>query len=181
MARRKTVEIRSIVYAAVCLALCLVLPMLTGNIPAIGKSFAPIQFPVFLCGFIAGPVWGGVVGLLAPLLRSVLFSAPALYPQAIRMAAELFTYGVTAGLFYRYLPKKPVGIFTSLVCAQLFGRIAWGIAQYCISVVDPENTFYLEMVVTGTISSSLYGIVIQLVLIPPIVYAMQKARYISRG
>ena len=180
MASRKTVEIRSIVYAGLCLALCQVLPLLTGNIPQVGQQFAPMHFPVLLCGFIAGPVWGGVVGFLAPLLRSFMFSAPAIYPQAVRMAVELCAYGMAAGLFYRYLPKKPFGIFCSLLCAQFFGRLAWGLAQFSLSVFDHGQEFYLQMVISQTILSSVYGIVIQLLLIPPIVIAMQRARFISK-
>ncbi|MBR5295968.1 MAG: ECF transporter S component [Clostridia bacterium] len=180
MSRSKTVEIRSIVYAAVCLAMCMVLPLLTGNIPEIGQQFAPMHFPVFLCGFIAGPFWGAVVGFVAPFLRYFIFSVPVIYPQGVRMAAELLVYGMAAGLFYRYLPKKPIGIYVSLLCAQFFGRLAWGAAQYLISVFDKSNEFYLEMVVAQTITSSLYGILIQLLLIPPIVFAMQKARFISK-
>lgn len=180
MASRKSFEIRSIVYAAVCLALCMVLPLLTGSIPEIGKQFAPMHFPVLLCGFIAGPVWGCVVGAVAPLLRHLLFGAPHLYPEAIRMVAELAVYGLSAGLFYRYLPKKPFGIYVSLLSAQFFGRLAWGLMAYLISVFDKKSEFFVEMVMTATISGSLIGIGIQLLLIPPVVYAMQKARFISK-
>ncbi len=180
MASRKTVELRSIVYAAVCLALCMVLPFLTGNIPSIGQTFAPMHFPVLLCGFIAGPIWGGIVGILAPFLRFLMVGVPVLYPAAVRMAVELCAYGATAGLFYRYLPKRPLGIFTSLICAQFFGRLAWGAAQFCISVFDKSNEFYLEMIISQTVTSSLYGILIQLLLIPPIVIAMQRAKFISK-
>ncbi len=180
MASKKSVEIRSLVYAAVCLALCLTLPYLTGSIPQIGKQFAPMHFPVFLCGFLAGPLWGGIVGAVAPFLRFLMAGVPVLYPNAVRMAVELAAYGAAAGIFYRYLPKKPLGIVSSLLCAMFFGRLFWGLAQFALSLVDPANEFYLEMIVAHTVSSSLYGIVIQLVLIPPIVYAMQKARFISK-
>ena len=180
MAYRKSIEIRSIVYAAVCLALCMVLPLLTGNIPEIGRQFAPMHFPVLLCGFIAGPVWGCVVGVIAPLMRHLMFGAPALYPDAVRMMVELGVYGLAAGLFYRYLPKKPFGIYVSLLSAQFFGRLAWGIAAYFISLFDKDNPFFIEMVMTATVTGSLIGIAIQLLLIPPIVYAMQRARFISR-
>lgn len=179
MASRKSFEIRSIVYAAVCLALCMVLPLLTGNIPEIGKQFAPMHFPVLLCGFISGPVWGCVVGAVAPMMRHLMFGAPALYPDAIRMVAELAVYGLAAGLFYRYLPKRPLGIYASLLSAQFFGRLSWGLMAYLISVFDHNNPFFVEMVMTATISGSLIGIAIQLLLIPPVVYAMQRARFIS--
>lgn len=180
MATHKTVQIRSIVYAAVCLALCMALPFLTGNIPQLGRQFAPMHFPVLLCGFIAGPVWGGIVGFVAPFLRFLIAGAPALYPDAVRMALELCVYGLAAGLFYRYLPKKPLGIYVSLLCAQFLGRLAWGVAQFFLSVFDKSNAFYLEMVVAQTVTASLYGILIQLLLIPPVVIAMQKAKFILK-
>lgn len=178
MSGRKSFDIRSIVYAAVCLALCMVLPMLTGNIPEIGRKLSPMHFPVLLCGFIAGPVWGCVVGGIAPLMRNLMFGAPILYPDAIRMTAELAIYGLSAGLFYRYLPRKPFGIYVSLLSAQFFGRLAWGLMAYFISVFDKNHEFFVEMVMTATISGSLLGIGIQLLLIPPVVYAMQRARFI---
>lgn len=180
MATRKTVEIRSIVYAAVCLALCIVLPFLTGNLAALGRQFAPMHFPVLLCGFIAGPLWGAVVGCVAPFLRYLIAGAPVLYPDALRMAAELCVYGLSAGFFYRYLPKKAGGIFVSLLCSQFFGRLAWGAMQFCLNVLDPKNPFSVELIVAQTVAGSLYGIAIQLVLIPPIVLAMQRARLISK-
>lgn len=180
MAHRKTVEIRSLVYAAVCLALCLILPMVTGSIPTIGKSLSPMHFPVLLCGFIAGPLWGGVVGVLAPFLRFLTAGVPAVYPNAIRMAAELSVYGIAAGLFYRYLPKKPFGIFCALLCAQFFGRLAWGLAQFLMSLLDPTLPFTPEMIVAMTVTPATYGILLQILLIPPIVVGMQRARFISK-
>ena len=180
MASRKSFELRSIVYAAVCLALCMVLPLLTGNIRQIGEQFAPMHFPVLLCGFIAGPIWGCVVGGVAPLMRNLIFTMPQLYPTAIRMMVELAIYGLSSGLFYRYLPKKPFGIYVSLLSAQFFGRVAWGLTSYLISLLDKNYPFVIEMVMTKTISESLIGIAIQILLIPPVVYAMQKARFISK-
>ena len=118
--------------------------------------------------------------LLLPLLRHLMFGVPHLYPEAIRMVAELAVYGLSAGLFYRYLPKKPFGIYVSLLSAQFFGRLAWGLMAYLVSVFDKKSEFFVEMVMTATISGSLIGIGIQLLLIPPVVYAMQKARFISK-
>ena len=43
-----------LIYAAVCLSLCLVLPFLTGQIPEIGSKLSPMHIPVLLCGFLCG-------------------------------------------------------------------------------------------------------------------------------
>ncbi len=96
------------------------------------------------------------------------------------MAVELLTYGVASALFYRYLPKKPLGIYVSLLSAQFFGRLAWGAVQYLLSVFDHSNPFYLEFIIAQTLANSLPGIAIQLLLIPPVVWAMQRARFISK-
>lgn len=180
MASKKTFELRSIIYAAICLALAMILPLLTGGNASLGQMFCPMHLPVLLCGFIAGPFWGGAVGLIAPFLRFLIFGSPAIYPMAVRMAAELMVYGLAAALFYRYLPKKPAGIAISLVCAQLFGRIAWGVMQFALSIVDPKFAFSVEIVIAQTLTPAIYGILIQLLVIPPVVYAMQKAKYISK-
>ena len=175
MSSKKSFDIRSIIYAAVCIALCMALPFLSG-----GRRFSLMQLPVLLCGFISGPVWGLIVGVVAPLLRCFFFGAFRLYPDGLRTVAELGIYGLSAGLFYRYLPRKPFGIYVSLLSAQFFGRLTWGVVSFAISLIDKNHPFFIEMVMSQTISPSLPGLGIQLLLIPPVVYAMQKAKYISR-
>lgn len=45
---------KDITFSACLLALGLVLPFLTGQIPSIGNALLPMHYPVFLCGFIVG-------------------------------------------------------------------------------------------------------------------------------
>ena len=56
-------NIKNMVLAAMFLALALVLPFLTGQIPQIGGMLLPMHLPVFLCGLICGWRYGAVVGL----------------------------------------------------------------------------------------------------------------------
>jgi len=88
------------------LALCLVLPLLTGQIPQIGSALSPMHIPVLLCGFVCGWPYGMAIGFIAPLLRGVIFGMPPIFPVGIAMAFELAAYGALAGLFYKILPKK---------------------------------------------------------------------------
>ena len=94
------------VIAAVCLALCYVLPFLTGQIQGIGKMLCPMHLPVFICGFVCGRWWGLAVGLVAPLLRSVTLGMPPMFPDAVSMAVELAVYGFVSAVIYDALPKK---------------------------------------------------------------------------
>lgn len=53
---------KKLVLSAFFLALGLVLPFLTGQIPEIGNMISPMHFPVMLCGFICGGPYGALVG-----------------------------------------------------------------------------------------------------------------------
>ena len=68
--------IKNLVLAAMFMALGIVLPFLTGQIPQIGAMMLPMHIPVLLCGLICGWQYGGVVGFVLPLLRYALFGAP---------------------------------------------------------------------------------------------------------
>lgn len=129
--------IRTLTLAAMCLALAIVLPFLTMQIPQIGQALSPMHIPALLCGFICGPFWGVAVGFVAPLLRHLMFGMPPLM-TAIAMAFELAAYGFFAGLFYKILPKKIPYIYVSLVGAMIVGRIVWGIVKFFISIGSGE-------------------------------------------
>ncbi len=102
MNKRTTIGavIRKLTRAAICLALCMVLPFLTGQIPQIGSALSPMHIPVLLGGFLCGPGWAAAVGFVAPLLRFVLFGMPPIFPTGLAMSVELMVYGLVSGLLY---------------------------------------------------------------------------------
>ena len=171
----KNKNLLKLTYAAVCLALCLVLPFLTGQIPQIGSKLLPMHIPVLLCGFLCGPVWGLAVGLIAPILRSLLFGMPPLFPTATAMAFELAAYGLLSGLFYRLLPKKLPCLYLSLILAMIGGRLVWGLAQVVLMGIAGKS-FTLAAFWAGAFANAWPGIILQLVLIPPVVAALKKAK-----
>lgn len=167
-------RIRCLVYAGVCLALALLLPFLTGQMQTIGSALCPMHIPVFLAGFLCGPWWGLAVGVVAPLLRSALFGMPPLFPKAASMAFELAAYGLVSGILYRVLPKKPWGVWTALAAAMLAGRLVWGAVMTVFAGVS-EISFGWAAFWTGGFAGAVPGIVLHLILIPPVVLALQKA------
>ena len=167
-------HIRNLTYAAICLALCLVLPFLTGQIPQIGGALCPMHLPVLLAGFICGPWWAAAVGFVAPLLRHLLFGMPPIL-TAIAMAFELLTYGIVSGLLYRVLPKKTGYIYVSLIGAMIVGRVVWGVAMYiCMGISG--GAFPLSAFFAGAITNALPGIAVQLILIPILVKVLDSPR-----
>ena len=169
-----TIRIQKLVISAVCLALCMVLPFLTGQIPEIGSMLSPMHIPVLLCGFICGPAWAAVVGAIAPLLRFALFGMPPLFPTGVAMCVELATYGAVSGVLYHLLPRKPINIYVSLIAAMLAGRIVWGIVRVVLSGVT-GSAFTWAAFLSGALTTAIPGIILHIVLIPVIVLALQKA------
>ena len=171
---RKT-QVRKLTYAAVCLALCMVLPFLTGQIPQIGSALCPMHIPVLLAGFLCGPWWAMAVGAVAPLLRFALFGMPPLFPTGAAMCFELAAYGLISGLLYTRLPRNPRSIYLALISAMLVGRIIWG----CTMVVllgTGEAAFTWAAFLAGAFVNAIPGIIVHILLIPLIVLALQKAK-----
>lgn len=138
------------VYSAVLLALALALPFLTGQIPEIGNALCPMHIPVLLCGFVCGPLPAAVVGGAAPLLRSLMFGRPVLFPNALCMAFELAAYGLAAGLLNKRLPERP-GIRLSVTF--VVDDIRTACLGRCVvhHICTGRNGFYIRDVYGGRI------------------------------
>ena len=166
---------RRLAYSALFLALALVLPFLTGQIPTIGKALSPMHIPVMLCGFLCGPLWGAAVGAVAPLLRSVLFGMPAMFPGGVAMTFVLTTYGILSGWLYRLLPRKPWSIYVSLLVAMVCGRLVWGAARFALAGLSGSE-FPFSAFLAGAVTGAIPGIVLHIVLIPLLVMGLERAK-----
>ncbi len=170
-------SVKKMVYAAMFLAIALVLPFLTGQIPQYGSMLLPMHLPVLLAGFVLGGFWGAVVGFVAPLLRSLIFGMPPMFPTAIAMAFELLTYGLVAGLLYKAVKKNYLGIVLALLGAMVAGRIVWGVVDMLL-LTATGSALTFQMFLTAAVLNAIPGIVLQIVVIPAIVFALQKAKKI---
>lgn len=171
-------NVRNLVFAALCVALGVVLPMAFHSIPNAGTIFLPMHIPVLLCGLLCGWHYGLACGVLAPLISSLLTGMP---PAAIlpAMLCELAVYGLVAGLMMRLVrTKKPyVNIIASLVAAMLAGRLVSGVLK---ALIFNLGNYSLQMWLASSFVTALPGIAIQVVLIPLVVLGLQKANVIRR-
>jgi len=171
----KNSSVLRLTLAALFLALGLLLPFLTGNDRALGSMLSLMHIPVLLCGFVCGIPFGLAVGFLTPLARSLLIGAPPMLPVALAMAFELAAYGALAGFLYRRLPQTPAGLYAALVLSMLLGRLVWGAASYLIFKAMGQ-AFTLQMFWAAAFLTPWPGILLQLLLVPAIVLALQRAR-----
>ncbi len=163
----------TLVLAALFLALGIVLPFFTGQIPQIGNMLLPMHLPVFLCGLICGWPYGLVVGFVLPLLRMVLFGMPQM-PNAIAMALEMAAYGGIAGFLYsRSRWQCVVALYRSLLLAMVGGRLVWGVVRVMISGVSGVP-FTWQLFLSGAVLTAIPGIILQLVVIPVVMVALDR-------
>ena len=165
-----------LVISALFLALSIILPtVISMGSPQLGQTFLPMHIPVMLCGIVCGTPYGIVIGLIAPLLKSVITGLPVI-TTAISMAFELATYGGMCGMLYKAFPKKIGYIYPNLLLSMIVGRIVNGSINYLMTTAT-DSDFVLKSFITLTTINALPGIVIQFAIIPLVVLALRKTRF----
>ena len=161
--------------AALCIALGLILPVLCHMVGA-GSVFLPMHIPVLLCGLLFGWQYGAVCGLIVPLLSSLLTGMPPIFPTAAAMMLELCAYGLLTGLFYR---KMRWNVYPALICAMLGGRVVSGAAN-AVFLGMADKPYGFAAFLSASFVQAVPGIIIQIVFIPVIVLALEKASVFRR-
>lgn len=170
----KRTPLRPLTLSALLLAVGLVLPFLTGQIPHLGKLLLPMHLPVFLCGLLCGWHYGLAVGLVLPLLRSALFGMPLLFPTALSMSLELATYGALSGLLYSRSPWQCIrALYRALVTSMLAGRIVLCAAEMTLLNLFGSG-FVWSVFLTTAFLQAIPGVLLQLTLIPALMLALDR-------
>lgn len=172
------VSVRTIVLSGLFLALCMVLPFLTGQIPEIGSMLLPMHLPVLIAGFVCGAPYAAAIGFVAPFLRFALFGMPPVFPTGASMAIEMAVYGFVCGALFNALSRKNASIYASLILSMIAGRIAWGVAQYFFLMMN-GSAMTVKAFWAGAVLNAWPGIVLQIVLVPVIVMALKRAKVIK--
>lgn len=168
---------RSLVMAALCVALGVVLPMAFHSVPQGGSIFLPMHIPVLLCGLACGWPYGLACGVLAPLCSSLITGMPpAAYLPS--MLCELAAYGLISGLLARLIHtgRRPVDLYLQLIGAMLIGRVVYGAMN---ALVFSAGEYSMAIFLSAAFVTALPGIVIQLVVLPPLVLLLEKARLLE--
>jgi len=150
------------------LALAVALPQFTAHLAGAngGRMFLPMHVPVLLAGLLCGPYYGGIIGIIAPVMSCIITGGamPAAYPMLPIMCAELLTYGLTSG----FISRKLKNVYIDLIIAMLAGRVAYGVMYYGLMLTQTGEQLKAPSVFAAIVAG-VPGIIIQLALIPPIV------------
>lgn len=170
-------KVKNLVMTAMCIAIGIVLPQALHAIPNAGSIFLPMHIPVLLCGLICSWPYGLACGILTPLLSSLLTNMPPMaYLPA--MLVELAIYGLISGLFMHFIRTKYtlLNIYVSLVAAMISGRILYGIVN---ALIFRAGSYSMQIWLTASFVTALPGIIIQIVVIPLLIFALERARVIA--
>jgi len=171
-------QVKKSIITSVCMAFCVVLPIMFHSIPGAGPTLLPMHIPVLLCGLICGWPFGLLCGLAGPLLSSLLTGMPpaATLPVGI---LELAAYGLVAGLMMKLVHTKRIyaDLYLSLIAAMLAGRVVGGLAR---ALIFASGSYSLAIWAASFFVASLPGMIIQIALLPGIVAALESARLIPK-
>ena len=167
-------SIKRLCIAAVCIALCYVLPLALHGV-ALGSALSPMHIPVLLCGLVCGGGYGAMCGLLGPVLSHVLSGMPPM-PMLVRMIPELVTYGLVAGFCKKLLRtgKPAVELYASLLLAMVLGRIVGGVATGIYFGIMAQ-AYSLKVWISGYFVEALPGIMAHLLVVPALDWTLRKA------
>ena len=89
------------------------------------------------------------------------------------MCFELPVYAIVTGIMMRVLKEQKDGvkIYVSLIIAMLLGRVAGGMIQ---AIILGLGNYSLKMWATAYFVSTFPGIVMHLLVIPPVCMAVKK-------
>lgn len=169
--KAKTLALVTALVAAVALPqLFHALGAVSGLGTALGESFLPMHLPVIIVGIIAGPAVGALTGLCAPLISFALSGMPSAVVLPFMMV-ELCFYGLASGV----LTKVKMPVILKVVLAQVIGRLARMAAIFAAVTFFDSTSLTVSSVWTAVLTG-LPGIILQLVLIPLLVFWWNNRR-----
>lgn len=161
---------KKMVISGLLVAIGVFLPIVFHSMSMGGPIFLPMHIPVLIGGMLLGPLYGTLVGIVTPMLSSFFTGMPPAFPMLPIMIFELATYGLVSGYFAKLFPKK---IFLPLIAGMFDGRVTAGLVVFVLSRFFGANIKPLVFL-KGAIITGLPGIMIQLIIIPPIIIALRK-------
>ena len=171
-------SVKKIALCAVCIALCVVLPIAFHVFGPVASILSPMHIPVLLCGLVCGWPYGAFCGIAGPLLSHLINAMP---PTAalIHMVPELCAYGLVCGLVMRFVRtgRTAVDLYCALVPAMLLGRMAGGVVR-TLFLLGQGQGYTLAMWAAAYLLEALPGIILHLILVPALALVLMRAKLV---
>ena len=137
-------------------------------------ALLPLQFIVILCGYYTSWSVSAVVGIILPVITSLVFKMPDLWPELLYFSFELISAGVIVSLMYR---KWNVNLHITLLTSLIISRvIKWFVMFLMVELGNVDINSYSNLIVylRKSIGEGILGIAIQLAFIPLLVIIINR-------
>jgi len=170
-------EIRTYIFVGAFVLLNVAVPWVFHQFHLAGPTFLPMHIFVFVAGLLLGWRMGLIVGFLTPLISYTVSGMPVLQvlPQIV---IEFSVYGLTAGMLRERFNLR---VIWSLFGAMIAGRLALllGILVIYLIIGTVYSPLGLEvnpiLAFWSMIKQGWPGMVIQLTLIPGVIWLLSKS------
>lgn len=168
-------SIREITTAGLFTAIGILLPVIFHAL-GLGSAFLPMHIPALMAGFVLSVPYAAAVGAATPLLSSLMTGMPPVFPVMPYMVFELAAYASAVSIVSRKFRLNP---YLSLIISMAAGRAVAGIAVWILTVLFGAQLPGPLAFVSGAVVTGLPGIILQLVVIPPLIIILKKKNMIG--
>lgn len=167
------IQTQQITITALFIALCVIVPFVF-HLAGLGMIFLPMFLPILLAGFIIRFPLAMLVGLLGPIVSTVLTGMPPLFPTAVSMMVEgMAAAGVASFMFQAR--KMPLWLVLPVaVVAERITRVVMIFSILPLFGLPAREWSIAEITLT------LPGVVLQLFLVPMVLFMLWRANLIKR-
>jgi len=172
---RSYLDIKQIIWAILLVVIGIILSIIFHAIGSC-KAFLPMHITVMLGGFILSWPYAIAVALITPLLNWIFTGSPP-FSGLLYMIPELVTYTIVINALYRrnenaLFMKR---VYLPLLIAMILGRLTASLFQAVLFA----NSVGLIAFFASTIIIGFPGIILQLIIIPGVMYGLAKAKFIE--
>ena len=156
------------------MALALVFPVIFHAL-GLGSAFLPMFYPIIAAGFLVALPVAIVVGVMSPLVSSLLTGMPPLFPPIglIMMCEGVVLTALPALLYQRLKTNARVTAIITMAIDRLVLLIL--VLFFSFTLELPEGVLSAAVLING-----IPGTILILVLIPPLVKQMETKTRLAR-
>lgn len=169
------ITIKTLISAGL-IAMAVILPQIVHLVAGAqgGMVWLPMYLPILIGGALLGVKWGLGVAIVSPILSFLITSAisspmPALSRLPF-MIAELCVFALVSGMFSKAISKRTWMVIPAMLSAIVAGRLSF---LALVAIFDSVSSLSVGLVY-DQILMSWPGIIISLVLVPLIIFILNK-------
>jgi riboflavin transporter FmnP len=136
-----------------------------------------MHIPVLISGLLLGWKYGLLVGVVTPIISSLMTNMPVMWPVLPSMVVELGIYGAITGILrVKYKSPLYVGMISAMIVGRIIGGLVLTLAIAGANFLPPLQLFQAVIATISTnLATGVPGIIIQLAFVPVLVKLIERA------